>query len=48
LETHPCGESTFSAIKQVNSKNRNRVAGETLYDNLRLAPLTARVLIKEW
>jgi len=41
-----CGESTFSTMKQVKSKNRNRMAGETLDDSLRLAPLT-RVLINE-
>jgi len=39
-------ESTFSTMKQVKSKNRNRMADEALDDRLRLAPLTL-VLIKE-
>jgi len=30
-------ESTFSTMKQVKSKSRNRMADETLDDNLRLA-----------
>jgi len=43
--THMC-ESTFSTMKQVKSKNRNRIAKATLNDSLRLAPLTL-ILIKE-
>jgi len=39
-------ESKFSAMKQVKSKNRNRMADEALDDSLRLSPLTL-VLIKE-
>jgi len=39
-------ESTFSTMKQVQSKNRNQMAQETLVDSLRLAPLTL-VLIKK-
>jgi len=31
------GESTFSTMKQVKSKNKNRMADETLDDSLRLA-----------
>jgi len=34
--TYVC-ESTFSTMKQVKSKNKNRMAGETLDDSLRLA-----------
>jgi len=33
-------ESAFSTRKQVKSKNRNRIADETLDDNFRLVPLT--------
>jgi len=43
--TYVC-ESTFYTIKQVKSKNRNRMADETLNDSLRLAPLT-QIFIKE-
>jgi len=42
--TYVC-ESTFFTMKQVKSKNTNRMASETLYNSLRLAPLT--LLIKE-
>jgi len=34
--TYVC-ESTFSTMKQVKSKNKNRMASETLDDSLRLA-----------
>jgi len=37
-KTYVC-ESKFSAMKQVKSKNRNRMAEEALDDGLRLAPL---------
>jgi len=30
-------ENTFSTINQVKCKNRNRMAGETLFDSLRLS-----------
>jgi len=43
--TYAC-ESTFSTMKQVKSKNRNRMADESLDDSFRLVPLTP-VLIKE-
>jgi len=39
-------ESTFSTMKQVKSKNRNRMAEETLDDSLRRAPQTL-LLIKK-
>jgi len=39
-------EDTFSTMKQVKSKNRNRMADERLDDSLQIAPLTL-VLIKE-
>ena len=39
-------ESTFSTMEYIESKNRSRMAAETLDDSLRLAPLTL-VLIKE-
>jgi len=45
LKTHVC-ESTFSTMKQVESKNRNQLANETVDNSLRLAPLTL-VLMKE-
>jgi len=34
--TYAC-ESTFSTMKQIKSKNRSRLADETLDDSLRLA-----------
>jgi len=37
LEAHNVCESTFSTMKQVKSKNRNRMADETLDDSLPLA-----------
>jgi len=43
--TYTC-ESTFSTMKQVKSKNRNRMADKTLGDSSQLAPLTL-VLMKE-
>ena len=44
-KTYVC-ESTFSTMKEVKSKNRNRMTDETLDDSLRLAPLKL-VLIME-
>ena len=43
--TYVCN-SIFSGMKQVKSKNRNRIADETVDDSLHLLPLTL-VLIKE-
>jgi len=43
--TYVC-ESTLYTVKQVKSKNRNRMADEILDDSLLLTPLTL-VLIKE-
>jgi len=36
--TYVC-ESTFSTIKQAESKNRNRMADKTLVDSLRIATI---------
>ena len=42
MEIHMC-ENKFSTIKQVKCKNRNRMAGGTLVDSLRLSTTNAGI-----
>jgi len=46
--THVCeSRPLFSAMKQVKSENRNRMAKETLDDSLRLATMNILLLFNE-